>query len=122
MLLAPQVGMPVGPSSRRRSTLRRPLAGGHAPHALPDPLGLPPRIGSAPNLLYPLVHLYLPTLLQAAQDITEGERLCTIPKAACLSIRTTQLADVIEAEELGGGLGLVLAVLHEMSLGPDSKW
>jgi SET domain-containing protein 6 len=59
---------------------------------------------------------------QAARDIAEGERLCTIPKAACLSTRTTQLADVIEAEELGGGLGLVLAVLHEMSLGEESKW
>ncbi|KAI7837623.1 hypothetical protein COHA_008549 [Chlorella ohadii] len=58
----------------------------------------------------------------ATRAIAEGERLCTIPKAACLSIRTTQLADVIEAEELGGGLGLVLAVLHEMSLGQDSKW
>ncbi|PRW44560.1 ribosomal lysine N-methyltransferase 3 [Chlorella sorokiniana] len=60
--------------------------------------------------------------VQATRDIAEGERLCTIPKDACLSIRTTQLADVIEAEELGGGLGLVLAVLHEMSLGEDSNW
>ncbi|KAL4439191.1 hypothetical protein ABPG77_004093 [Micractinium sp. CCAP 211/92] len=60
--------------------------------------------------------------VQAARDIAEGERLCTIPKAACISVRTTELADVIEAEELGGGLGLVLAVLHEMSLGQRSKW
>ena len=60
--------------------------------------------------------------MQAARDVGEGERLCTIPKAACLSIRTSELADVIEAEELGGGLGLVLAVLHERSLGPASKW
>lgn len=54
--------------------------------------------------------------------MAEGERLCTIPKAACISIRTTELADVIEAEELGGGLGLVLAVMHERSLGSQSKW
>ena len=60
--------------------------------------------------------------LQAARAIGAGEQLCTIPKAACLSIRTTELADVIEAEQLGGGLGLVLAVLHEMSLGETSKW
>ncbi|KAL4858939.1 N-lysine methyltransferase setd6 [Chlorella vulgaris] len=60
--------------------------------------------------------------VQAVRDVAEGERLCTIPKAACISIRTTELADVIEAEELGGGLGLVLAVMHERSLGPQSKW
>ncbi|KAL4428484.1 hypothetical protein ABPG75_002573 [Micractinium tetrahymenae] len=60
--------------------------------------------------------------VQAARDIAEGERLCTIPKAACLSIRTSELADVIEEEELGGGLGLVLALLHELSLGGRSKW
>lgn len=59
---------------------------------------------------------------QAARDVAEGERMATIPKAACLSIRTTELADVIEAEELGGGLGLVLAVMHERSLGAASKW
>ena len=29
---------------------------------------------------------------------------------------------MIESEQLGGGLGLVLAVLHEMSLGEASKW
>ncbi|EFN55406.1 hypothetical protein CHLNCDRAFT_134525 [Chlorella variabilis] len=60
--------------------------------------------------------------VRAVRDVAEGERLCAIPKAACLSIRTTQLADVIEAEELGGGLGLVLAVMHEMSLGAESRW
>ncbi|PSC69948.1 SET domain-containing [Micractinium conductrix] len=60
--------------------------------------------------------------VKATRDIAEGEGLCTIPKAACLSIRTTQLADIIEEEELGGGLGLVLAVLHEMSLGEESTW
>lgn len=58
----------------------------------------------------------------AVADVPEGAPLCTIPKAACLSIRTSPIADIIEREGLGGGLGLVLAVLHEISLGTDSEW
>lgn len=58
----------------------------------------------------------------AERDVAANETLCTIPKASCLSIRTTAIADVIEAEGLGGGLGLVLAVMHEASLGADSRW
>lgn len=41
--------------------------------------------------------------VEAARDIVQGEHLCTIPKAACISIRTTELADIIQAEQLGGG-------------------
>lgn len=58
----------------------------------------------------------------AASDIREGDSLCIIPKHACISIRNTPINDLIEEEELGGGLGLVLAVLHEMSLNQSSKW
>jgi SET domain-containing protein 6 len=60
--------------------------------------------------------------IRAARDVQEGQRLCTIPKAACLSTRTSSMADLIDAERLGGGLGLVVAVMHEMSLGEESKW
>lgn len=58
----------------------------------------------------------------ALQDVPEGASLCEIPKAACISIRTSPISDLLEREELGGGLGLTLAVLHEMSLGEESEW
>ena len=58
----------------------------------------------------------------AARDIKEGDVLCTIPKSACISLLTTSLADIIKENELGGGLGLVIAVLHEASLGAESPW
>ncbi len=60
--------------------------------------------------------------VQAVVNVPEGASLCEIPKAACISIRNTAISDVIEQENLGGGLGLVLAVLHEMSLGGQSDW
>ena len=60
--------------------------------------------------------------VQAVADVPEGAHLCTIPKAACISIRTSSIADILEAENLGGGLGLTLALLHEMSLKEKSKW
>lgn len=55
-------------------------------------------------------------------DVEEGKELCTIPKAACISTKTTGIADIIEAEEIGGGLGLVIATMYEKALGPASKW
>lgn len=58
----------------------------------------------------------------AARDVKEGDELCSIPKAACISPLTSSIADIIEAEELGSGLGLVVAVMHEASLGKESKW
>jgi hypothetical protein len=58
----------------------------------------------------------------AARDLQEGDQLCTIPKAACLSARTSSLAGVLEAEGIGGGLALVISVAFEMSLGAASKW
>ena len=58
----------------------------------------------------------------ALKDIKEGDTLCNIPKSALLSIRNTEVSDIIEEENLGGGLGLVFAVLYEMSIGEKSKW
>lgn len=58
----------------------------------------------------------------AVRDIKEGESLCRIPKKALLSIRNTEASDIIEEEDLGGGLGLVFAVLYEMCLAEKSRW
>lgn len=60
--------------------------------------------------------------IRALKDVKEGQDLCTIPKSACISVRTSSIADVLERERLGGGLGLTVALLHEMSLGTESKW
>lgn len=58
----------------------------------------------------------------ARQALSEGDQLGVIPKSACLSIRTTSISDLIQRERLGGGLGLILAVMHERSRGAMSKW
>ena len=60
--------------------------------------------------------------VQAKQGIAEGHALCEIPKDAVLSVRNTSAAGIIETEQLGGGLGLILAIMHERSLGAASKW
>lgn len=58
----------------------------------------------------------------ATADIKEEDNLCIIPKDSILSVRTTSGADIIEAEELGGGLGLIFAIMYELSLGSKSPW
>ena len=60
-------------------------------------------------------------------DIAEGTVLCTIPKQrAILSARTSPIADLLVggdvALRLGGGLALIAATIHEMSLGSSSHW
>lgn len=60
--------------------------------------------------------------IEASRDISEHETLCEIPKDAVLSIRNSVLANLLEEEELGGGLGLILAIMYEVSLGKESKW
>ena len=60
--------------------------------------------------------------VHATQDIAEGHALSKIPKDAVLSVRNTAAAEIIETEQLGGGLGLILAIMYELSLGAASKW
>ncbi|KAG7674859.1 hypothetical protein Ndes2526B_g07697 [Nannochloris sp. 'desiccata'] len=61
--------------------------------------------------------------ITAARDIKEGDELCRLlPKSACICPLTCSIADILEKEELNSGLGLVVAVMHESSLGTDSKW
>ncbi len=58
----------------------------------------------------------------AARDVAEHETLCEIPKEAVLSVRNSAIADLIEEEQLGGGLGLILSIMYEVSIGARSKW
>lgn len=37
-------------------------------------------------------------------------------------MRTSAAADLLQAEQLGGGLGLIFAVMFEWSLGEESQW
>ena len=61
--------------------------------------------------------------VRAVRDIAEGAVLGTIPAPACLSVRTTSIAGLMEAQdELAGGLALILAVMHERSLRARSRW
>lgn len=60
--------------------------------------------------------------VHAIHNIDEEHTLCEIPKDAVLSVRNTAAAEIIEAEQLGGGLGLILAIMYELSLGAASKW
>lgn len=60
--------------------------------------------------------------LWAAKAIKYDDHLCTIPKSALLSTRNTAIADLLEAEELGGGLGLVFACMFEHARTTSSPW
>eukprot|EP00890_Picochlorum_soloecismus_P005116 jgi/Picsp_1/5605/NSC_02964-R1_set domain-containing protein len=55
-------------------------------------------------------------------DIQTGQGLASIPKDACLTVYNTEISDILAEEELGGGLGLVIAVWLEKQLGSKSKW
>ncbi|DBA84491.1 TPA: hypothetical protein ACH3X1_006110 [Trebouxia sp. C0004] len=58
----------------------------------------------------------------AARDVPEYDTLCEIPKEAVLSVRNSAIANLIEEEQLGGGLGLILSIMYEVSIGARSKW
>lgn len=58
----------------------------------------------------------------ARAAIQEGAVLATIPKKAVLSVRNSQLAALLEEHRISGGLGLVVAVMHEIATGDSSFW
>ena len=58
----------------------------------------------------------------ARQDLEVNSILATVPKRAVLSVRNTSLADFLTENQIGGGLGLVFAVMHETGLGDASPW
>ena len=60
--------------------------------------------------------------VNAARDVAEHDTLCEIPKEAVLSVRNSAIADLIEEEQLGGGLGLILCIMYDVSIGARSKW
>lgn len=60
--------------------------------------------------------------VRAAYDFQEGDAIASIPKDACLTIRTTGSADALEEAQLSGGLGLVAALMYERSCAEASPW
>ncbi|KAL2227690.1 N-lysine methyltransferase setd6 isoform X1 [Sesamum indicum] len=60
--------------------------------------------------------------VKALCDLKEGDVVATIPKQSCLTVRTSAASSLVEEAELDGNLGLVVALMYEKSLGPQSKW
>ncbi|KAK4840388.1 hypothetical protein QYF36_007662 [Acer negundo] len=60
--------------------------------------------------------------VMALCDLKEGDVVATIPKNACLTVKTSGAREIIEAAGLGGYLGLSMAIMYERSLGQDSPW
>ncbi|KAL0322131.1 UNVERIFIED_CONTAM: Ribosomal lysine N-methyltransferase 3 [Sesamum calycinum] len=60
--------------------------------------------------------------VKALCDLKVGDIVATIPKQSCLTVRTSAASSLVEEAQLGGNLGLVVALMYEKSLGPQSKW
>ncbi|XWS29969.1 hypothetical protein CRYUN_Cryun24cG0076800 [Craigia yunnanensis] len=60
--------------------------------------------------------------VRAFCDLKEGDVVAKIPKAACLTIKTSGAREMIESAGLDGPLGLSVALMYEKSLGQDSPW
>ncbi|KAL0476751.1 N-lysine methyltransferase [Acrasis kona] len=58
----------------------------------------------------------------ATRDLKEDEIVCTVPKTAILSRKTSPLRDIIDEEELAGGMALTLCLMYEMTLKKKSEW
>ncbi|GAV73039.1 hypothetical protein CFOL_v3_16526 [Cephalotus follicularis] len=60
--------------------------------------------------------------VKALCDLKEGDVVARIPKAACLTIKTSGAHQMIESAGFDGYLGLSVALMYEKSLGPQSLW
>ncbi|KAJ0972127.1 hypothetical protein J5N97_020086 [Dioscorea zingiberensis] len=60
--------------------------------------------------------------IKALCELREGDVVATIPKAACLTIRTSAACVAIEEAGIDGVLGLAFALMYERSLGEASEW
>ncbi|KAL3649682.1 hypothetical protein CASFOL_006085 [Castilleja foliolosa] len=58
----------------------------------------------------------------ALGDLKEGDVVSTIPKQSCLTVKTSAACHLIEEVQLGGYLGLAVAIMYEKSIGHQSKW
>lgn len=56
------------------------------------------------------------------RELSDGDTICVIPKSSVISMVNSELFDVLEEERVGGGLGLTMAVMHEMARGACSRW
>lgn len=60
--------------------------------------------------------------VKALFDLNEGDLVATIPKNACLTIKTSLAKDIIEESGLAESLGLSVALMYEKSIGEASNW
>ncbi|PON67940.1 N-lysine methyltransferase SETD [Parasponia andersonii] len=60
--------------------------------------------------------------VRALRYLSEGDVVATIPKLACLTIRTTGARDLIDRASFDGCLGVSVAIMYERSLGQSSPW
>lgn len=63
-----------------------------------------------------------PVSVKALCDLKEGDVVARIPKQSCLTVKTSAASQLIEEAELGGNLGICVALMYEKSLGTESKW
>ncbi|KAL3844970.1 hypothetical protein ACJIZ3_002373 [Penstemon smallii] len=69
-----------------------------------------------------LIHSIDSVSVKALCDLHESDVVATIPKHSCLTVKTSAANHIIEEAQLGGYLGLAVALMYEKSLGPQSKW
>ncbi|KAM7259488.1 hypothetical protein ACFE04_015229 [Oxalis oulophora] len=60
--------------------------------------------------------------VKALTDLKVGDVVATIPKNACLTIKTSSACNIIESAQLDGYLGLSVALMYERSLATLSPW